>query len=451
MRPSHIAALKLRAEGLAALEQFEIRRSPATAFSGRLRDAVGSLLVAEVPNGAIGHLCVLDDPVRGRVGEAEIVGFRGSNMLLAPFGSPAGLSPRIEVASTGRSARLRASGRQLGCLLDWRGEVITRYAPPQRNIADTWRNLTGRPPQYLERVGVRRPIATGVRAIDGLLTLGEGQRLGLFGSAGLGKSTCVEMVVAGADVDVVIVGLIGERGREVTEFVDRVSRSPAAGRTTVIAATSDRPAVERLNAAMAATSLAEFYRDAGLRVLLVIDSLTRVARAARDLGLARGEPPTRRGFPPSVFDLLPPLLERAGATKVGSITAIYCVLVEGEIQDDPVAEEVKSLLDGHILLSADLAAKGVFPSIDLLESRSRSMRRIVDEAHLSAADRFRELAATYEKIAFLLRVGEYRAGQDPVADRSIALHEEMLNFLRQAPGETTAMGETLALLSRLST
>ena len=289
-----------------------------------------------------------------------------------------------------------------------------------------------------------------MRVLDGLLTCAEGQRVGIFGPAGAGKSTLMARIVRGADADVFVVALVGERGREVREFLDRSLGPDGLARSVVVVATSDRPALERVKAAQTATSIAEWFRDPGLRVVLFVDSVTRLARAWREIGLAAGEPPTRRGYPPSVFAALPRLLERAGSNALGSITAFYTVLVEGELAADPVAEEVKSILDGHVVLSPKLAEAEHHPAIDVLASRSRVMEAVVGEAHREAAARVRQLMARYAEMELLVRVGEYQRGTDALADEAVDKIEGIRAFLRQRGLAMTPWDDTVARLQGLA-
>jgi type III secretion protein N (ATPase) len=420
------------------------------ALAGQLEQVKGALIEAKVPNGEIGHLCRLMEPPTGSRGLAEIVALNGQTALLAPLGHMTGLSRWIEIVSSGRQPQFAVSGNSLGCVLDWNGRVQSRFA----GRADHYQpvsclDLRSEPP----KADVRKPIAsiftTGIRTIDGLLTLGEGQRIGVYGNAGAGKSTLLEQIASSADADVIVVGLIGERSREVVELVERLQSRGNASRICIIAATSDRPPPERLNAAFAATACAQHFQDQGLRVLLIMDSVTRVARALREIGLARGEPSTRRGFPPSVFESLPSLFERAGCFQRGSITALYTVLVEGELIDDPIAEETMSLLDGHIILSKTIAARGVYPAIDVLKSLSRSMRQIVSGEQLQAASTFRALINAREDIDMLIRVGEYQSGHDEFTDRSIAAEPAMKAFLCQSE-QSCEFGDMLQSLFEIA-
>jgi type III secretion protein N (ATPase) len=290
----------------------------------------------------------------------------------------------------------------------------------------------------------------GLRAIDGVLTCGEGQRMGIYGEPGGGKSSLLAQIVRGVDADVAVIALIGERGREVREFVEVQLGEDGMRRAVLVVSTSDRSAMERVKAAYVATAIAEHFRDSGKRVLLVMDSITRFARALREIGLAAGEPPTRRGFPPSVFAQLPSLMERAGPGITGSITAFYTVLVEGDGSGDPIAEETRGILDGHVILSRQLASAGHYPAIDVLASRSRVMNAVTDAAHQRAASRLRELLSRYAEIEFLLQVGEYKSGADPVADEAVAKINEIRSFLRQSGTERIGIQETLAWLTRLA-
>ncbi|MEM7490563.1 MAG: FliI/YscN family ATPase, partial [Pseudomonadota bacterium] len=309
--------------------------------------------------------------------------------------------------------------------------------------------LDAAPPDAMRRQPIDQAFPTGIRAIDGLLTCGAGQRVGVFGEPGGGKSTLLAALVRGSEAPVSVVGLVGERGREVREFVEDTLGPEGLARSVVVVATSDQPAVERASAALAATSIAEHFRDAGQDVLLVIDSVTRFARARRDLALAAGALPARRGYPPSALAELPSLLERAGCGETGSITAIYTVLVEGDGAGDPVAEDIRGILDGHIVLSADLAAKGHYPAIDVTRSRSRVMSRVTDAAHRAAATDLLSMVAKLDEIELLVQVGEYAEGSDPLADRALALRDGIQTFLRQGMHEVSILAETRETLAGL--
>ena len=299
------------------------------------------------------------------------------------------------------------------------------------------------PPDPMRRKVIDTPLPMGVRVLDGLLTCGEGQRMGIFAAAGGGKSTLLSMLIRNSAADIKVLALIGERGREVREFIEHDIGEEGLKQSVIVVATSERPAMERLKAAYVATAIAEYFRDRGLKVLLMMDSVTRFARAQREIGLAAGEPPTRRGFPPSVFAALPQLMERAGRSDTGSITALYTVLVEGDDMTEPVADETRSILDGHIILSRQLAQANHYPAVDVLASVSRVMNNIVDEDHLRVAGRIRELLAKYREIELLIKIGEYKQGSDPVADEANRKIDTINGTLTQGLLETSSLDETV--------
>ncbi|TIU15520.1 MAG: EscN/YscN/HrcN family type III secretion system ATPase [Mesorhizobium sp.] len=423
------------------------KRIDTRAVRGRITRAIGTLVHAVLPDTRIGELCLLEDPRTGLSLEAEVIGLSGDGVLLTPIGDLVGLSSRAEVVATGRMREVPVGGDLLGRVIDSRcrpldgkGEIKTVETRP----------LHGRAPNPMTRRMIERPFPLGVRVLDGLLTCGEGQRIGIYGEPGGGKSTLLSQIVKGAAADVVIVALIGERGREVREFIERNLGEEGLLRTVVVVETSDRSAVERAQCAPMATALAEYFRDQGLRVALMLDSLTRFCRAMREIGLAAGEPPTRRGFPPSVFGMLPGLLERAGMGERGSITAFYTVLVEGDATGDPIAEESRGILDGHVILSRAIAARSHFPAIDVLQSRSRVMDAVVSGTHRKAASIFRELLSRYAETEFLINVGEYKPGGDPLTDRAVASIDELREFLRQSEDDASDFEETVAWMSRLT-
>jgi len=425
----------------------ELRALQPRPARGRVVRAVGTVLRAVMPEARLGELCRVGG-LRGRPLLAEVVGLDGDETILAPLGDIAGLAAGAEVEPTGDVLRAPVGAALLGRVLDGLGRPLDEAARGPLPPCAT-RAVMGEPPAALDRQRVTAPLPLGVRVIDGLLTCGEGQRMGIYGEPGGGKSTLLSALVRGAAVDVVVVALVGERGREVRDFLEHQIDEATRARTIMVVATSDRPAVERLKASYTATTIAEGFRDEGLRVLLVLDSVTRFARALREVGLAAGEPPTRRGFPPSVMAELPRLLERAGPGVVGSITAFYTVLVEGDGSGDPVAEETRSILDGHIVLSPNLAASGHYPAIDVLVSRSRVMDVVTSGEHRALAAAAREIMHRYNDIEFLVQVGEYKAGSDPRSDAALAGIEAVRGFLRQGPREQTSWEDMHAWLSRL--
>ncbi|MDB6454401.1 FliI/YscN family ATPase [Falsirhodobacter sp. 20TX0035] len=398
---------------------------------GRIREIRGIIVHASLPAARIGELCQLRDPASGRLVPAEVIGFQDDRAVLTAVGDLQGLSARCEVVPTGRSLHIPVGEALLGRVIDPMGRPLDGGAPLMGDL----RPVLADPPPALSRDVIRQPLALGLRAIDGLLTVARGQRVGIFGGPGVGKSSLLSSIIAGTEADVVVLGLVGERGREVRELLEGHIPPDARARTVAVVATSDRPAIERAKAAHAATTVAEYFRDRGRNVLLLIDSVTRFARAQREIGLAAGEPPTRRGFPPSFFSALPRLLERAGPGRGGSITGLYTVLTEGDAGLDPVAEEVMSILDGHVVLSAEQAQRGIFPAIDILQSRSRLMNAVASPRHRELASILRESLAAHEEVKLLLRIGEYAAGSDPAIDAAIARQPAIEAFLRQAAPE----------------
>ena len=414
---------------------------------GRIVRAVGTVVRAVLPDAMLGELCRLDDARWSEPLLAEVVGLDGDEAVLAPIGDMLGLSAGTEVVRTGGVLCVPVGSALLGRVLDGLGRPLDACGSLG---ACQRRPCAVPPPAALDRQLVQRPMPVGVRVIDALLTCGEGQRVGIYGEPGSGKSTLLASLVRGARADVTVVALVGERGREVRDFIERQLDAETRRRAVLVVATSDRPAVERLKAAYTATTIAEGFRDQGQRVLLVMDSVTRFARALREIGLAAGEPPTRRGFPPSVMAELPRLMERAGPAAEGSITAFYTVLVEGDGTGDPVAEETRAILDGHIVLSPKLGAAGHYPAVDVLASRSRVMDVVVGPAHRAQAAHVREMLHRYEEIEFLVQVGEYKPGTDSRSDAAIASIDAIRDFLRQGPAERTEFGETQAWLAQLN-
>jgi ATP synthase in type III secretion protein N len=428
----------------------EVTGSNLLVVTGRVADVKGPVVRANMKSAFVGEICELIEVGKGKIGSAEVIGLEGGLAVLAPTGATHGLSNRSEVIATKEFAKIRINPAILGSVVDPEGRCMQRLVPSALTTGQPEsRVLSAQAPSPFERTPIRDVISTGLRAIDGLITIGRGQRIGIFGAPSSGKSSLISQITTQAQVDVVVVGLIGERGREVSEFVDRISNVDMTSRTVVVACTSDRPPVERLRGALSTMTIAEYFRDQGLNVLLVMDSVTRFARAQREIGLAAGELPTRRGFPPSVFEALPRLFERSGNAAKGSITAIYTILSEGDISNDPIAEEVLSLLDGHIILSSDMAAVGEFPAIDILASRSRLMEAVCGHSHVAAAQRFRSLMAKYRDIELLIRVGEYKKGNDRESDEAVAKHAGFMGFLRQATTANHSLRSTIQELERV--
>ncbi|MCX2561147.1 FliI/YscN family ATPase [Acetobacter farinalis] len=412
---------------------------------GRVLRVSGGLVSARVDGAGLGECCriILQDAEL----LAEVVGFEGPVVRLAPIGSMQGIVPGCLVYRTGGALKVPVGECLLGQVLDGFGHPLNGESLPECEE----RPCAEAPPSALFRHRVTEPVATGLRVIDGLLTCGKGQRVGIFGEAGGGKSTLLGQLVRGTSADVVVVALVGERGREVRDFLEHQMDPQTRARTVLVVATSDRPPLERVRAAMSATTIAEWFRDQGNHVLLVVDSMTRHARALREVGLAAGEVPGRGGFPPSVMAELPRLLERAGPGDErkgpGMITAFYTVLVEGE--GDPVAEEMRSILDGHILLSPTLAASGHYPAIDVMTSRSRLMNVVADALHCEKASRLRALLHRYEEVRFLVEVGEYKSGSDPQADEALAKMGEIRTFLKQDERDITPFARVVTWLNQI--
>jgi type III secretion protein N (ATPase) len=425
----------------------ELQNEPVLARSGRVFEVVGTLIRASGLDAQVGELCELRDG-RGRVIQrAEVVGFSRHAAVLSPFGSLVGINDATQVHGTGQPLSVRAGPGLLGRVISGLGEPIDGKGPIEGH---EWRPVFCDPPDPMSRGMIERPLPTGVKIIDALMTLGEGQRVGIFAPAGAGKSTLMGMLARGAQCDVNVIGLIGERGREVREFIEFILGEEGMARSVVVCATSDRSSIERAKAAHVATTVAEYFRDQGQRVLLMMDSLTRFARAQREIGLAAGEPPARRGFPPSVFAELPRLLERTGMGATGSITALYTVLAEDESGGDPIAEEVRGILDGHMILSRKIAAKNQYPAIDVLGSLSRVMSQIVPKDHQASAGALRSMMAKYDEVEMLLQVGEFKEGNDPLADRAVERIGDIRRFLNQSTTSLQRFGDTRRQLAMLT-
>ena len=420
-----------------------IRAAAAPLFRGRVENVSGVLVEAAGIPAAMGELCRIQ---RGRSADidAEVVGFRGSSTLLMPHGDVAGIAPLQEVIALGRPFTVQVGNELLGRLLDGLGRPLDDGAPLQSRER---RPARCEAPDPLRRPAIDEPLQTGVRVIDGLNTIGRGQRLGIFAGSGVGKSTLLGQITRGTDADVVVVALVGERGREVGGFVRDVLGEEGLKKSVLVVATSDRAPIERYMAPFVAVTIAEHFRDQGLSVLLVMDSVTRFALAAREIGLAAGEPPTVRGYPPSFFATVPRLVERMGRTERGSITGLLTVLVDGDDPNEPVADTLRGLLDGHIVLSREIAQSGVFPAVDVLHSLSRLMPALVAEPHARAAGFVRACLAAWREGRDLVEIGAYKSGSNPRLDVALTRLEAIQAFLRQGVRETTPLSETLELLA----
>jgi flagellar protein export ATPase FliI len=412
---------------------------------GRVKELVGLLVKATVPDAWVGQLCLIHSPRSSRPLKAEIVGFQDECALLMPLGDLANVGPQSEVTATGSYLTVKVDDGLLGRVLNGLGEPMdTEFKGPLRCSEEY--SVYQNPPDPLHRNRVTQPISVGVRVIDSLLACGEGQRIGLFAAAGVGKSTLLGMIARNTEADINVITLVGERGREVRDFLEHDLGPEGLKRSVIVCATSNEPSLVRLKAAYVGTAIAEYFRNKGKKVMLMMDSVTRFARAQREIGLACGEPPARAGYTPSVFAELPKLLERAGNSDKGSITAFYTVLVAGDDMNEPVADEVRSILDGHIILSRDLASAGHFPAINVLDSVSRVMSAVSTPEHRSAASKMRKILATYEKQKDLILLGAYQAGSDPLVDDAINRIEAVQSFLRQATDESVSATESITTL-----
>ncbi len=411
---------------------------------GRVHEIVGLLVRASLEDAFVGELCQIHNTRGGETVKAEVVGFQGGDALLMPLGGLTNIGPSSEVVSTGKCLSVRVGEGLLGRVLDGLGEPMDGKGP--LDCVEEY-PVSAAPPDPLTRQRVTKPISIGVRAIDSLLSCGEGQRVGLFAAAGVGKSTLLGMIARNTEADVNVISLIGERGREVRDFLEQDLGPEGMKRSVVVCATSDKPSLVRLKGAFVATAIAEYFRDQGKKVMLMMDSVTRFARAQREVGLACGEPPARAGYTPSVFAELPKLLERTGNSDKGSITAFYTVLVAGDDMNEPVADEVRSILDGHIVLSRDMAARGHYPAISVLDSVSRVMSAVATKAHRDSATRMRGLLATYEKQKDLILLGAYQRGSDKNVDAAIDNVDRINEFLKQGTHEPSDFQSTVAQLT----
>ncbi|MGE5195913.1 MAG: type III secretion system ATPase SctN [Anaerolineae bacterium] len=414
-----------------------------TSIHGRITEIIGMLIKAVVPQVKMGEVCMIK-----REGEpliAEVVGFTKEEVYLSPLGEMWGIGPSSEVIPMRMPLHIKVGNGLLGRVLNGLGQPLDEDKKGPLVLEETYPVLQA-PPDPLKREMISRPISVGIRAIDGVLTCGKGQRVGIFSAAGGGKSTLLGMIARNAIADVNVISLIGERGREVREFLEHDLGEEGMKRSVVIVSTSDQASQLRINAAYVGTAIAEYFRNQGKTVILMMDSVTRFARALREIGLAAGEPPARAGYTPSVFATLPRLLERSGNSEKGSITAFYTILVAGDDINEPVSDEVRSILDGHIILSSELARQYHYPAIDILSSISRILTHIVDKEHLQLIGKVREVLANYKKNELLIRIGEYKPGSDKGADFAIKYIDKVNRFLKQSVDEKSSFEETLQQL-----
>jgi len=414
-------------------------------WEGQVLESVGQTIESAGPLSSVGECCEITDR-QGRLHLAEVIGFRGSHVLSMPVESTEGIRFGDRVSALGVHPRIQVGDALMGRVLNGLGEPIDGDAPPASAASGL---LEGKVRSPLERTPIRTPLGTGIRAIDALLTTGRGQRVGIFGGSGVGKSTLIGMMTRNTEADVTVVGLVGERGREVGEFLEDALGEEGRKRSVVVVSTSDQSPLMRMRAALAATTIAEFFAAQGKHVLLVLDSLTRFAMAAREIGLSAGEPPTAKGYTPSVFTRLARLVERTGQFRTGSITAFYTVLMEGDDQQDPLVDAVRSLLDGHVVLSRALASEGCYPPIQVLDSISRLMPSVTAPEHREGAALIRRLLAAYARSEDLVRIGAYKAGMDTDLDRALRAYGTMRTFMTQDARERSGLADSVSRLADL--
>lgn len=415
--------------------------------NGRVTQVIGLVIESVGPSASLGEVCI----IRSRNDEAicftEVVGFKNNRVLSMALGDINKISPGSEIVATGKAFSIPVGRKLLGRVIDGLGRPIDGKGWIE---ADEIRSIYNQPPEPLERKRINQPIATGVRAIDALLTCGKGQRIGIFAGSGVGKSTLMGMIARHTNADVNVIALIGERGREVRDFIEKELGEFGLSKSVVVVATSDKPPLIRVKASLVATTVAEYFRDQGFDVMFMMDSLTRVAMAQREVGLAIGEPPTTKGYTPSVFALLPRLVERAGTSSKGSITALYTVLVEGDDLNEPIADSARSILDGHIVLSRKLANMGHYPAIEPLESISRLMPDIVSPEHKKSAEKIIDILATYREAEDLINIGAYAKGSNPKIDKALQMIEKIREFLKQDIKEKAEFEDSVARLIELA-
>lgn len=420
-----------------------LRRKSLITYYGKVDKIVGLMIESTGPLANIGDVCRIYAGQGNRIVQAEVVGFRESRVLLMPYDDIDGIGPGSIVESTGDKLKVKVSESLIGRILDGTGTPIDDKGEVEGNL---YYDVTNTPSNPLGRPRIDTRISFGVKTIDGLLTVGKGQRMGIFSGSGVGKSTLLGMIARNVTADVNVIALVGERGREVRDFIERDLGEDGMARSVLLVATSDQPAMQRLKCALTATTIAEYFKDQGENVLLMMDSLTRYAMAQREIGLATGEPPVSRGYTPSVYSVMPKLLERTGNFETGSITGIYTVLVEGDDVNEPISDTVRGIIDGHIVLSRKIAMRNQYPAIDVLASVSRLMNEIVDKEQLDLANRMRSVLSVYYSNYDLITIGAYKAGTNPALDAAIAKIEKVNDFLRQDIYEAFSYEKTIELM-----
>ncbi len=438
-----ISSVSSREANFVALSE-RLNAAPVFVSRGRVTQVVGLVIESDGPSARVGDLCWIESN-HDAIIPAEVVGFRNGRTLLMPLGEMTGVRAGCVIRASGRCLSVPVGSGLLGRVLNGMGEPMDGKG--ELDFESRY-PIQGSAPNALERTMIDTPFETGVRAIDGILTMGIGQRVGIFAGSGVGKSTLLGMIARNSSADVNVICLVGERGREVREFMEN-DLGEALGKSVVICATSDEPALLRIKAAFAATAIAEYFRDQGLNVMLMMDSVTRFAMAQREVGLAVGEPPSTKGYTPSVFAMLPSLMERAGCGSKGAITAIYTVLVDGDDTNEPIADAARSILDGHIVLNRRLTSRGHYPPIDILNSLSRVMPMVTDVSHIQSASKLRELLAAYSDIEDLVSIGAYKSGSKPVSDEALQKWDALNGFLRQDRTEGTPISDSVLQLKEI--
>ncbi len=415
--------------------------------NGRVSEVIGLVIESVGPTSSLGDVC----SIKSRGGEeiclSEVVGFRRNRVLSMVLGSASSISPGSEIVASGKTFSVGVGMNLLGRVLDGLGRPMDRLGPVEHEEV---RSIYSAPPNPLERKRITQPISSGIRSIDALLTIGKGQRIGIFAGSGVGKSVTLGMIARNSSADVNVIALVGERGREVRDFIEKELGEEGLKKSVLVVATSDQASLIRVKASLIATTIAEYFRDKGLDVLLMMDSVTRVAMAQREVGLTIGEPPTTKGYTPSVFALLPRLLERAGNAKRGSITGMYTVLVEGDDMNEPIADAARSILDGHIVLSRKLASAGHYPAVDALESVSRVMPDVTTPEHRKAASYVTDLLATHREAEDLINIGAYVKGSSQKIDKAVAMIDQIRTFLKQGMEEVSVLDDAIRKLMELT-
>ena len=424
-----------------------VKNLPSGEKVGKVLRIIGLVIEADGPEASIGDLCYIFNSMNDKPVFAEVVGFQEKKILLMPLGSMEGLKPGAIVTNTKESMKIKVGDMLLGRVIDGLGEPIDSKGEIKSNIYYSTSQKISNP---LVRKPIDEVITLGIRSVDAFSTVGKGQRMGIFAGSGVGKSTTMAMMARNTDADVNVIALIGERGREVREFIEKTLGDDGLKRSVVVVATSEQPSLVKIKAAFVATTIAEYFRDQGKDVLFMLDSVTRIAMAQREVGLAIGEPPATRGYTPSVFALMPKILERTGTSDKGTITGLYTVLVEGDDFNEPISDTVRSILDGHIMLSRELAHKNHYPAVDVLQSISRVMSEIATPEHKKAAGDLRNLLSVYNKNADLINIGAYVRGSDKNVDRALRLMDDINSFLQQTIDDKTDFDSTIKRLMEIS-